>query len=183
MPEYLFDYDEEIYLSECDSETTYDSSNSRYNIYHLDLGYPNDSDEILGRDAEHLESDKIDKKYYLGLYEEQNHDLLLSNSISIRTYFQYNHCDCLAYLYWYGISPNAYPEVQIMQLNIQQDGTYSVLVKTFWIKIIQRKWRNVLAKRRQIIHNRLQTKNILNREQTGKWKDYNYFPTLFGMLA
>lgn len=183
MNQYLFDYDEEMVISECESETSYDSSNSRYAIYHLDLSYPNDSDEIFGQDIEHLESEKTDKKYYLGVYEKQNDDLILSNSISIRTYFQYNHSDCLAYLYWYGISPNAYPEVHIMQLHIQEDGTYRVLIKTFWIKIIQRKWRNIFAKRRRIIYNRLQPKNILNRERTGKWKENNSFPTLCGMLA
>jgi len=183
MNQHLFDYDEEMTISDCESETTYDSSNERYDIFHLDLGYPNDSDEILERDMEHLESDKVDKKYYLGLYENQGNELILSNSISIRTYFQYNHSDCLAYLYWYGISPNAYHEVQIMQLHIQEDGTYSVLIKTFWIKIIQRKWRNILAKRKKILANRMQTKNILFREQTGKWRDYNYLPTLYGMMA
>ena len=47
-----------------------------------------------------------------------------------------------------------------MQLNIDKDGLYTAVLKTFWIKIIQRKWKKRMVEKRQYMYNL--KKNILS---------------------
>lgn len=64
------------------------------------------------------------------------------------------------------------------------DGECVAILKTFWIKIIQRKWKNILAKRREIIKLRCQIKSILYREINGKWpRNCLEYPGLKGMMV
>jgi hypothetical protein len=107
-------------------------------------------DEIHHMDYQHLYSEKQNGKYYIGLCAEilQNDYLhlptesiyLMVNSISPSTYYKWPHNSCLRYLYYYGMTAMHKPEIHILQLHIMDDGTYSVVIKTFWLKIIQRKW-------------------------------------------
>jgi hypothetical protein len=46
------------------------------------------------------------------------------------------------YLYWYSVLYlGKIPTLEIMQLIELPDGIYSAVIKTFWIKIIQRAWK------------------------------------------
>jgi hypothetical protein len=57
------------------------------------------------------------------------------------------------------------------------------IIKTIWIKLIQRKWKKIYAEREQIIKKRLQFASLYTRELTGKWPDYcARLPTIYGML-
>jgi hypothetical protein len=58
------------------------------------------------------------------------------------------------------------------------------ILKTFWIKIIQRTWKNILSERKKIIKLRCNLNSIFYREINGKWPTFclNY-PSLKGMLA
>jgi len=63
-------------------------------------------------------------------------------------------------------------------------GECVAILKTFWIKIIQRRWKNVLAERNQLIKLRCQIKSILYREINGKWPRYCLeYPGLKGMMV
>jgi hypothetical protein len=41
--------------------------------------------------------------------------------------------------------------IDIMQLQITDDLTYNVVLKTFWLKIVQRTWRKIFNQRQKII--------------------------------
>jgi hypothetical protein len=57
------------------------------------------------------------------------------------------------------------------------------IIKTIWIKIIQRKWKKVYAERNKIIKTRMQYSSLKTREITGRWpQSCNYLPTLYGLL-
>jgi hypothetical protein len=57
------------------------------------------------------------------------------------------------------------------------------IIKTIWIKIIQRKWKKVYAERKRIIKMRMNYSSLKTREITGKWpQSCNYLPTLYGIL-
>jgi hypothetical protein len=57
------------------------------------------------------------------------------------------------------------------------------IIKTIWIKIIQRKWKKVYAERKKIIKIRIQYSSLKTREITGRWpQSCNYLPTLYGLL-
>jgi len=58
-----------------------------------------------------------------------------------------------------------------------------VIIKTFWIKIIQRTWKNIYRKKIIIINKRKHIHNINYRILNGNWpKDLNNIPSLKGML-
>lgn len=58
------------------------------------------------------------------------------------------------------------------------------ILKTFWIRIIQRKWKKIIAQRKQIILCRMNPIALHVRQVTGKWPDNcNYLPGLKGMLS
>jgi hypothetical protein len=58
------------------------------------------------------------------------------------------------------------------------------IIKTIWIKIIQRKWRKVYAERNKIIKTRMQYSSLKTREINGRWpQSCNYLPTLYGMMS
>jgi hypothetical protein len=57
------------------------------------------------------------------------------------------------------------------------------IIKTIWIKLIQRKWKKIYAEREQIIKKRLQFASLYTRELTGKWPLHcARLPTIYGML-
>uniref|UniRef100_A0A6C0I946 Uncharacterized protein n=1 Tax=viral metagenome TaxID=1070528 RepID=A0A6C0I946_9ZZZZ len=59
-----------------------------------------------------------------------------------------------------------------------------VIIKTMWIKIIQRKWKKIYAERQTIIRRWSQIAALYNRELTGRWPDSCIrYPTLRGMLV
>ena len=58
------------------------------------------------------------------------------------------------------------------------------IIKTMWIKIIQRKWKKVYAERNRIMKTRMLYSSLKTREITGKWPaSCNYLPTLYKMLS
>lgn len=62
-------------------------------------------------------------------------------------------------------------------------GVYVAILKTFWLKIIQRKWRKICYQRQFILQNRKSISNILYRELYGKWNISCYhLPGIRGML-
>ena len=151
-------------------------------------------DEIHHMDYQHLYSEKQNGKYYIGLCAEilQNDYLhlptesiyLMVNSISPSTYYKWPHNSCLRYLYYYGMTAMHKPEIHILQLHIMNDGTYSVVIKTFWLKIIQRKWKKIFNMRKQILSNRLQLSSMHHREVHGTWPiSMRFMPGLIGLLC
>ena len=57
------------------------------------------------------------------------------------------------------------------------------ILKTVWLRIIQRTWKNVFKKRQYIIKHRSNPNALYWREITGKWKpEINHIPGLKGML-
>ena len=76
------------------------------------------------------------------------------------------------------------PKVEIMQLHILEDSTYSVIIKTFWLKIIQRKWKKIYQIRRRVLENRLQLTSLYHREVHGDWPVHmRTMPGLHGLMA
>jgi hypothetical protein len=62
---------------------------------------------------------------------------------------------------------------------------YSVcIIKTIWIKLIQRTWKKIYKKRKEILMNRILPTSLFYREKTGKWpENCYYYPGLHGMLS
>lgn len=58
------------------------------------------------------------------------------------------------------------------------------ILKTFWIRIIQKKWKKVYKERQNIIKKRCNYNNLSFRELTGRWPDICFnLPSIKGMLS
>tara|TARA_Y100000389_G_C17150655_1_gene359439 strand:+ start:39 stop:614 length:576 start_codon:yes stop_codon:yes gene_type:complete len=74
---------------------------------------------------------------------------------------------------------NIIQKINIYPINENYNDYYytTSIIKTFWIKLIQRKWKNIYKERRRIITARISIKNLHYREIHGKWPiGLNYLP-------
>ena len=78
------------------------------------------------------------------------------------------------------ISRNDYIKPEII-LSLKLSSGYSVaIIKTFWLKIIQRTWKKVFSEKNRIWNQRKSIRDLSYRSIHGKWS--NTIPTLKGML-
>jgi hypothetical protein len=70
-----------------------------------------------------------------------------------------------------------------MQLIVAKDGiTYTAVLKTYWIKIIQRTWKKIMEQRKQLQQN--MKRNILSVLRTFEYTNrIPQLPTIVGMLS
>ena len=79
-------------------------------------------------------------------------------------------------------SPN-YVKLEIGKILYLQSGHAVCIIKTFWLKIIQRSWKKVYNIRTQIIKRRCQIESLKCREITGLWpQNCRHLPSLRGIL-
>lgn len=80
-------------------------------------------------------------------------------------------------------SPN-YIKPEIAECIILPTGENIVIIKTMWIKFIQRKWKKIYAARQHIIKCRSCPSSLSTRALTGKWPRHCLvLPELKGMLS
>lgn len=145
-------------------------------------------DEIAELEEDFLDRDKEHLKYYLGsvYYCPEYNSIQLGTSVSPSTVLSYNILDIQLYLAEYSISNILVllPHVHILQLDIKPDGEYCVIIKTFWLKIVQRAWKKQYAKRKEIIMLRGSIVSQRHFELTGKYhQTLRNIPGLCGLLT
>ena len=82
------------------------------------------------------------------------------------------------------ISKPDYIQPQIAEvIYLLPEGQCVAIIKTLWIKLVQRAWKRVFQARQNIIRMRLNINSIRYREMHGDWP-YNcrYFPSINGMF-
>ncbi len=114
-------------------------------------------------DNEYYESLEHNNKYYITIPYLNNGIYLKDLHISAREFFKHSIQDIQNYISYYTISENIPKNtpIQIVKTCYIGENDFCVsnlIIKTFWIKLIQRTWRNILKKRKQrayiIIKNR-----------------------------
>jgi hypothetical protein len=87
------------------------------------------------------------------------------------------------YKNYMNIIKNNYIKPEIGECIYLNSGHCVTILKTFWIKIIQKTWKNILKKRENIIKKSSNINFLKNRETLCKRPTYLYnYPTLKGML-
>lgn len=142
-------------------------------------------DEIYSREHIFLDSEKQNGKYYIGLAKNmKSRQILLLNTISTKTFYKYSYIHVLKYLYYYSLVRLYQPNVEIMKLYILNDGTYSVVLKSHWIRLIQRHWRKALQLRKQIMKKQMHLSSLYHREIYGRFPNgLNKLPMLTGLMS
>lgn len=119
-------------------------------------------DEIDEYEINFQIEDKTHLKYYIGTYEKDgNGNLIMTMTISVQTFIYFEYKLVIAYLRNYFITDSLPVNIDIMQLHISNDFTYTVVLKTFWLRILQRTWRKIFNRRSKIIQIR---KNVSFQE-------------------
>jgi hypothetical protein len=58
------------------------------------------------------------------------------------------------------------------------------IIKTFWLKLIQRTWKKIYSQQREVLNKRKCLSSIQYREIKGTWpSSCSYYPTLKGMMS
>ena len=163
----VMDSDEEIYSDDDEHEDEYVIDN------------------IFQEESAFLDTEKLDGQYYVGLcrYFPTHQLLLYANAIRPSTFFKHSYSHSLSYLQLYSVFRVYKPNVDIMQLCVLTDSTYTVVVKTHWLRLIQRTWKSVFQVRKAAMNKRMKIQSIRLFEVSGKYPaDATYIPTLKGML-
>jgi len=155
----------------------------------VDSNYDSDDEnmieDIYFHEEEFLNSEKVDNHYYIGI-NKVSHDkqyILYANAITNHTFFRYDIKHVTHYLQEYSIF--ACPSnIVIMKLQILDDYTYSVVLKTYWLRIIQRHWKKIYSQQLAAIKKRRQLHARMYFEKHGKYPDNSYIiPSIHGMLV
>jgi hypothetical protein len=113
-----------------------------------DIVYEND---IYNDDGDFMDADKTDGTYYIGLagYVKGQREPILMSAISPVAFMANVHYDILDYLVEYSTSRVSRPRLDILQVRIDDRQTYNVCIKTHWLRLVQRKWKNIYMQRRK----------------------------------
>ena len=169
-----------------DSESESESTVISDDIYSLDSMDIDICEQICHEESAHFYGDRFDKHYYLGTCcRPQNADYwMMSSSISTANFYQYRMVDILHYLWLYSIVRSSRSQFEIMQLHTDNEfGTYKVVLKTFWIRIVQRTWKRIYWERKEIWRKRMSLNALRHREIRGTFPDgIRTLPSMVGMM-
>jgi len=113
------------------------------------------------------------KQEYNNLYNNYYNHLNNENKILTQHPFIHNYWEILKYQ---NIENS---NLDIISMEENSDGHFYAIKKTFYLKIIQRKWKKIYNQQRQIIKYRSNPRTILYFRIHGKWpKHCAYFPEL-----
>jgi hypothetical protein len=163
----LMDSDEEIYSDDDEHEDEYVIDN------------------IYRDECDFLDTEKVDGKHYIGVcrYFPTHQLLLYANAIRPGTFFKHSYSHSLSYLQLYSVFRIYKPNIDIIQLCVLNDTTYGVVVKTHWLRLIQRTWKSVFQMRKNVMNKRMNLHSIRLFEVSAKYPPgATYMPTLKGML-
>jgi hypothetical protein len=152
----------------------------------------NQVENIYLQECEFLDIEKTNQKYYVGLCAILGKKrIILDIAIQPQTFLQFDSEIVLNYLSEYSVFPvqrqildTRNIHIQIMKLNIEpRTKWYNVILKTFWIKIIQRTWKRVFRERQEALLKRRTLKNMRHFETRGRHlPGIHVLPGLYGML-
>lgn len=149
-----------------------------------------DIDDIFYDEDNYIEIDKENNKYYIGvcnIVKIGGVNLhIVSSCVSIKSLFKYSPKILSQYFNYSSINNLDYSKVitpDILQIYII-DSIYTSVVKTFWLKMVQWKWKRVFKERMNIIRRRNNPTARHIMEMTGKYPTLlRYLPGLRGMMV
>ena len=155
--------------------------------------YSDDIIENIEMEEELRETDLMNHATYIGMPIYENFGILLGSRITPRTYFKYENKHVCKYLDYASCSENVstrpYPDImrlEITKINYSSNlecEVYSVIIKTHWIKIVQRRWKKIMAEQHRITMGRGSLANLRFFEMNGKHlPKYAVLPRLRGCL-
>ena len=185
-PESDADSDDIVVISSEEDTSSYeyeDEDDDEADEYSIDT---EECDTILREDYDHSFSDKEDKHYYIGscwLHLAPKPAWTLANSISPTVFFRHSIMNVMHYLWLFSLFRLDRPHIEILQLHITSQGQYTVVIKTFWLRIVQRTWKRSYGERREILRKRCSIMALRHRELRGRYPvGMNALPSAVSMI-
>lgn len=156
----------------------------------------NDIEREENRDNDIIQEARIvNYRYYIGIPIYSDYNILLGCHVNPKTLFKYTNQMICSYLFDWASTQLAYlrygsPEIMQLQITYkrlntgQTYGIYNVVLKTFWLRIVQKKWRKVYAERKSKLHvlEIMSYMNLIGQHQINVCKNSSLMPRLKGML-
>jgi len=124
--------------------------------------------------------------YHLGIgFICPQQKLLMENTISLPTFYKNSGKKITKYLVKYSTSYVNWPRLEIMKMDFQYEGKslyYSCIFKTFYLRLVQRRWKKIFKERQAIFANTKTIHNFLTQRQCGGSTTLK-LPGLRGMMA
>jgi hypothetical protein len=189
------------------------SNNDKYNLVLCELfnehihGFTNESDPNIhghymiihtqekvidldgSTDTEYESDDDDDTDSYVDLDEEIDIEDILSLNVEKYQFLRnntnvLNNPHPLIRNYRNIASRENYIKLEIAQ-RIYLSGNESVaILKTFWLRILQKTWKKTFKRRKEVLNKRMHPNALFYREVHGKWPtECNYMPGLRSMLS
>lgn len=152
-----------------------------------------EDEQIMDDDA--YENKIVNNKTYIGLpLYEPTTGLLFGCHTSAHTFYKYQIEKVCKFLKTMSCSDSVsnrnYPEImKLVQTNTTTESgleftIHTVLLKTMWLRMVQRRWKKTMDERRRIINGRMSQRNRKYSEITGHHlPEYSVLPGLRGCLA
>jgi len=141
-------------------------------------------DDILDEEDFKYE-ERQNGNYYIGLpyYDKVFEELLLASSVRSDTFFSHSIENVTHYLKNYSVVRTDQRDVpEIMQLTIHPTTeAYNIVLKTHWIRLVQRTWKNVMQKRKTVLRQWYQPSFLHQRER--QVRNREVLPGLRGMMS
>ena len=169
--------------TESGSDTEYETDADQ------DQDQDDDTYDQIFEDEKDLRSPRRNGGMYIGLttYDQAYKTFMMASTVHAQTLYKYTPQDVLRYLYQYNVSRHTKQTVHIMQLhmvpNTMFGATYEVVIKTHWLRLVQRRWRKVFCERQRILRERVHPGSRRILELCGTYPvGARYLPGLKGML-
>lgn len=82
------------------------------------------------------------------------------------------------------ISKDSYIKPEIAKCLYLKGDEFVAILKTYWLRLVQRNWKRVYSERKKILKNRMNPASLFHRQVNGKWPNHcSYYPLLRGMLS
>jgi hypothetical protein len=168
------DSDDLTFLYDCDETNT---NGSRFNLVFCEIY----------NDIQHGSSDLTLNTHYLtvsrikDIYNTENIRAFAKN---INKFYKNNIMVHLCIRnYEFITTRKNYIKPEIAEKFTLESGHSICIIKTFWLKLIQRTWKRVFEKRQRILRKRMNYASFREREVTGLWPEScRYYPGLHGLM-
>jgi hypothetical protein len=168
-------------------DTDTESILSEVTTYYSDEENEDESEMLEIFDEFNNIDDIVEQKYYVGTYSYSGEcfNNIISFRIPLIVFYKYTSLKlirCMEYINPYYEFSNIH-NIDIIQVFIHNEY-YIAVIKTFWLKIIQRTWRKIYLLRKRIVENRRTLASIRYTQLHGYYPHgLNHLPTIAGMMA
>ena len=177
------DSNDSITDSDNNSESGSDNDSATTSSYDSDSF---EFDNIYLLESEFADSDKYSGQYIIGISCGPFNPLfteLFTAGVSSRTFFRFPFASVVHYLYCSSVVYLQSPTIDIIQIYVDPQDRYIAIKKTFWLRLVQRRWKKISRERCDIWARRTHLSSLRYREIYGKYPvGLRVLPTIYGMM-